>query len=560
MRVRFNFSRNLFFAFASLISGLSIVQACVNHESMVLREDTLLQRKEFGEFIAVNSVRENRKNWIEDQYQVSRYHRLFGMDSYIFTGEEIITDIKGPFFKLDPSIPHDEYPNDKIGFNPSRGAGKFYFDKFLAQMKANGLECIPVLARNLLYNNIPDDSVINVWQIPYDNNGNPEEPLDYKAYASFLYQFTARYGKNGLIDQGGTIDPRLLKLTSDNEAKAGLNLVYAIEPGNEMDREWFSEREYASPKVLAAFLSAAIDGHMGLMGPGHGILLADTTMKILFPSPTEIKERYVSDVLKYLKQLRGDAPNRGYEIFPKNNFIITAHTYPFDENKAAEKSTIVENTSIFEKSYKYVKRMREECDCPIYLTETGYDKVSGEYSPIGVPVNDQDFIDSLDVSAVAHAKHILRLMFTTYAAGFDKTFLFTLKDPIPVGGRNYRTKFATTGLTRKNGMKDLVWYDLKLLSERLNDHHLTWAFLNQPINFLFMENLEEYALVYWLGTNSNAGSTFELPQSLKSERQGELIDLSNKSENQGIDIKCINLNDHSSLSITEFPQLLIISK
>ncbi|MEQ8243616.1 hypothetical protein [Fulvivirga sp.] len=525
-----------------------------------MKKETLLQRKEFGEFIAVNSVRENRKNWIEDQYQVSRFHRLFGMDSYIFTGEEIVTNIKGPFFKLDPSIPHDEYPNDKVGFNPSRGAGKFNFDKFLTQMKANGLESIPVLARNLLYNNVPDDSVINVWQIPYDNNGDPEEPLDYKAYASFLYQFAARYGKNGLIDQGGTIDPRLLKLTDDNELKAGLDLIHAIEPGNEMDREWFSEREYASPKVLAAFLSAAIDGHMGLMGPGHGILSADPTMKILLPSPTEIKEGYVIDVLKYLKQLRVDAPIRGYEIFPENNFILTAHTYPFDESKQAERSTTVENTSIFKKSYNYIKRLRRECDCPIYLTETGYDKVTGEHSPIGVPVNDNDFIDSLDVSAVAHAKHILRLMFTTYAAGFDKTFLFTLKDPIPVGGKNYRTKFATTGLTRKNGIKDLAWYDVKFLSERLNDHHLTWAFLNQPINFLLMENPEEYVLVYWLGTNSNARSDFKLPQALKSEQQSELIDLSNRSEDQGIDIKCINLSEHSALSITEFPQLLIIPK
>ena len=202
MHVRFNFNSILFFVLPLFLPGLTIIQGCVNKAPKILAGDTLHQRQQFGDFIAINSVREGRRSWIEDQYQVSRFHRVFGMDSYIFTGEEIITSMKGPYFKLNPSIPHDEYPDDRMGFNPSRGAGKFNFDKFLTQMKDNGLEPIPVLARNLLYNNIPEDSAINVWQIPYDNNGDPENPLDYRAYASFLYQFTARYGKNKLLNDG----------------------------------------------------------------------------------------------------------------------------------------------------------------------------------------------------------------------------------------------------------------------------------------------------------------------------------------------------------------------
>lgn len=550
----------LFFLIVILLVLAIIKLLDDNVPAVLVKGENLLQQESFGDFLGINSVRENRKNWIEDQYQVASFHRVFGMDSYIFTGEEIITEMRGAFFKVDPSIFHDEYPNDRMGFNPSKGAGKFNFDKFLSQMKANGLYTIPVLARNLLYTNIPQDSVINVWQIPYDDKGNPEDPLSYKAYSSFLYQFTARYGKNKLISEGGTINPHLLKLMPDNEVKVGLDLVYAIEPGNEMDREWFSDMEYASPKVLAAFLSAAIDGHMGMMGEGHGILTADTDMKIFLPSPTEVKYNYVNDVLMLLKELRKDAPTRGYDVIPWNNFILTAHTYPFEEYVRNERSSIVENTSIFSKSYNYVKKLKSECRCPVYLTETGYDKVTGDFSPVGVPINEHDFVDSMDVAVKAHAKHILRLLFTTYAAGFDKTFLFTLKDPVPVGGKNYRTKFATTGLMRKNGQRDLVWYEIKYLLGKLNNHRLTFAYINQPVNFLLMESGTESVMIFWLGTNSDIQAQFQVPRAFLTDNIAEFVDLSQLITEQQFESECLDMTDATTLTMSEFPQLLIIPK
>lgn len=560
MSVRNIFVIVFFTAFVILLAFFSRTFIGAGQTAVILQGDSLLQKEKFGNFFSINSVREHRGTWIEDQYQVADFHRVFGMDSYVFTGEEIITSTRGVHFKVDPSIPHDEYPNDKIGFNPAKGAGKFDFDKFLMSMRDSDLKTIPVLARNLLYANIPRDSIINVWQIPYDNNGNPENPLHYKAYSSFLYQFTARYGRNKLISEGGTISRELIKVSQGNDVRAGLNLVFGIEPGNEMDKEWFSKSEYASPKELAAFLSAAIDGHMGLMGAGHGILTADSTMKILLPSPTDIKYSYVSEVLRYLKTLRATAVERGYEIFPSSNFIFTAHSYPFDKNRLTESSTTVENTSIFDRSYSYVMQLGEEYDCPVYLTETGYDKATGFHSPIGVPVNATDSIDVWNMSTSAHAKHLLRLLLTSYAAGFDKTFLFTLKDPVAVDEKNFSQKFATSGLVKKTGAKEHSWYCLKYLARRLSDHELTFAYIDQPINFLVMENDHEFALMYWLGSNSNKTSFFQLPSTFCVANESQLINLDDPSTNSDFGSVCVNTCSHSSLPINEFPQLLIIPK
>ncbi|MTI20830.1 hypothetical protein E1176_07345 [Fulvivirga sp. RKSG066] len=541
-----------------LLFGLVIYNDNNTANDVELSKDQILQRAVFNEFLGINSVREQNEEWIKDQYQISKSHRIFGMDSYLFTGEEFVTEYRGKFFKVDLSIPHDEYPNDLVGFNPAKGAGKFHFDLFLNQLKENDIQAIPVLARNLLYTNVPKDSLINVWQIPYDQGGDPENPMDYKAYSSFLFQFTARYGNNKLIENGGSIKKDLLKLTTDNEIKAGLNLVFAIEPGNEMDKDWFSEKEYASPKILAAFLSAAIDGHMGLMGEGHGILTADSTMRILFPSPTDIKTDYVKNVLRHLKGLRSKAPSNEFEVIPKENLIFTAHAYPFEGGQTGEESTIVEETSIFADSYEFIKEVRELYDFPVYLTETGYDKVSDQISPIGAPTIRQDHIGDHEISESAHLRHLLRLLFTTYAAGYDKTFLFTLKDPVEVGKNGYQTKFATTGLVKKQGAKYQAWYTVKHLKEVLSGYNLKYVYMKQPLNLISLEDDNSRAIIFWLGTNRNDKLSLKFPKSLLYK--SELYDLSDFNSTKSLHSICLSGRDTNTVKFTEFPQVLVVPK
>ena len=531
-------------------------QAAKNAE-IIINSDNLLQQNTFDEFLGINSVRERDHSRINDQYQVARYHRIFGMDSYLFTGEEIVTEWKGKRCRIDRSIPHDEYPNDKMGFNPAKGGGGFDFDRFLKEMKDSGLQSIPVLARNLLYTNVPKDSMMNVWQIPWDEGGNPENPMDYKAYASFLYQFTARYGTNKLKEEGGTIDSKLLKLAPNNEIKAGLNLVFAIEPGNEMDKDWFSKREMATPKILAAFLSAAIDGHMGQMGDGHGILTADPSMKIAFPSPIDIKSDFVLEVLEELKSMRANASQYGKSVFPEENLILTAHGYPFkvDSQSGKETSDIVENTEMISKSREFVQTLRSKYTCPIYLTETGYDKVVGDVSPIGAPTIPADSMDSDEVSTFAQAKHITRLLMSMYGAGYDKTFLFTLKDPVAIEASGFRTKFSTSGLIRKNGKKDLAWHIVQYLGKQLAGYTLEYAYFKGPLSIMRLHHGDKVAFIYWMGTNNNSSTKMELPVKNYYSKVNEIV---LADYNGGYQSNCIDMKKSVEIEITEFPRLVML--
>jgi len=520
-----------------------------------LTQNDLLQRQQFGDFLGINSVREGRKSWIYDQYRVINNHRVFGMDSYLFSGEEIVIASKRPYFKVDLSKSHDKYPQDIMGFNPAKGAQGFNFDEFLFQMKSAGLNSIPVVARNLLYANVSEDSMVNIWQIPVDEGGESSDPLSYRAYASLLFQFAARYGRNKLQNEGGTIPQSLIKVNSANEIKAGLDLIEGIEPGNEMDKDWFTAKEEANPEELAAFLSAIIDGHMGLMGPGHGILPADSSLKIVFPSPTEIKSDYVVEVLSNLKDLRADANERGYETIPYENMIFTAHAYPFADGSGNERSTSVEKTTIFERSYDFIKRIRSITNSPIFLTEIGYDKAVS--SPIGVPTNNYDHTDSFQLSPQAHSKHLLRTIFTCFAAGYDRTYIFTLKDPVLVGQKGYTSKFSTTGLIGKDGSKYQFWKIMSYLQKRLASHKLTYAYVKQPVNCLLLENYSERVLVLWSGTNNNSSYSIEIPENLIEDNRFSIVRFDSQT---GLYEECYRTDKQVSIEVDEYPKLLILPR
>lgn len=513
----------------------------------------------FDEFLGVNSVRESTIEMIKDQYQVAKYHRIFAMDAYLFTGEEIVVDRKGNNLKVDLSIPHDEYPDDKIGFNPSKGAGGFNFDEFLLRMKENGLHSIPVLARNLLYTNVPEDNVINVWQLPYDNGGTPEDPMSYKAYSSFLYQFAARYGKNKLKGEGGTIDPAMLKLTDSNEPKAGLDLVYAIEPGNEMDKDWLTDNEEMTPPRMAAFLSAAIDGHMGQMGPGHGIRTADPEMKILFPGPIDIRPDYILAVRDEILKLRANAEALGYPVNPFENFVMTAHIYPFKGGKAqrGEGGEVIENTDIVAKSIEFVAKMKEAFDgCEVYLTEIGYDKVVNAHSQLGTPATHSDPVGSHQISTYSQAKHITRLIMNVFATGYDKMFLFTLKDPAMIGHSGYKVKFNTSGLIRKNGVKDHSWFAVNAMRHRLKDFVFDSSEEQGDLKIIRLKNGDKTAIVTWLTSNSDAsweGYTLDLGDDYDTIKLVELKD------DQPLGKETLLAEDSKTveLIVEEFPKIVI---
>ncbi|MCA6078690.1 hypothetical protein [Fulvivirga sedimenti] len=458
-------------------------------------------------------MREDRQPWLEDQYKVALNHRVFAMNAMTFTGEEVLKGANGRFYIVDLTVPHDEYPNDKMGFNPARGANGFNFDKFLSEMKKNGMSSIPVLNGNLLYTDVEQDTLIPQGQLPWDTNGNRKNPMDYKAFSSFLYQFAARYGKNQFTEDGGTIDRNLIKVIDSNEKLAGLDLIEAIEPGNEMDRNWFTDKEEASPGDMAAFLSAAIDGHMGLMGPGHGIRNADPSMKIVFPGLIDIKEDYFLDVRDELLDLRKDAEKYGYPINPLTNFVINVHKYPeygriYRKLNDTKGRPQFEDTDIYEQSVRFVNEMREEFpDCDIWMTESGYDKMTAEEGRMGTPTAPGDSVTDMGISPKAQARQLARLSLSMYGSGFDRLYLFTLKDPKAIGAGYYKVQFSTSGLIRKNGQKDLAWYVVNGMRSKLSGYFLrNYEIVDGMHIMTFSKNGESDIQALWLASVTGAST------------------------------------------------------
>ncbi len=514
----------------------------------------------FDEFLSINSVREDRMPWLEDQYPVALNHRIFAMNAMTFTGEEVLKGSYGRFYIVDLSIPHDEYPNDKMGFNPARGANGFDFDNFLFEMKKNGMSSIPVLNGNLLYTDIEQDTLIPQAQIPWDSGGDRENPMDYKAFSSFLFQFAARYGKNRFKEDGGTLDKDLIKVIDSNARLAGLNLIEGIEPGNEMDRDWFTDKEEATPKDMAAFLSAAIDGHMGLMGPGHGIRNADPSMKIVFPGLIDIKPDYFLDVRDELIDMRKDAEKYGYPVNPLTNFVINVHKYPeygriYRKLNDTKGRPQFEDTDIYEKSVSFVKEMREEFPgVELWMTESGYDKMTAEEGRMGTPTAPGDSVTDMGISPKAQARQLARLSLSMYGSGFDRLYLFTLKDPKAIGAGYYKVQFSTSGLIRKNGQKDLAWYVVRGMRSKLNGYFLKNYNIDGDMHVMtFSKEGESDIQAYWLA--SVIGNSRK--QTITGDNSGgmSVYDLEKSDEPDWVSGELYNQNS-IDLEVTEFPKLV----
>ena len=435
------------------------------------------------------------------------------MDFQMFSGEEVITGNLGGFRRtVDLAIAHDEYPNDKMGFNPAAGGGGFNFDQMLTDMKTAGQKAIPVLARKMPYLNVVANEV-DLGDPPYDNAGDPSNPMHYRAMASFYYQFAARYGANNTIPGGN------LKLRADNTAQVGLDLVYAVSINNESDRDWGDSEQLQRPKEMAAMLSAAIDGHMGQMGATYGCRQADPNMKIMMNGLIEQKVDYIKNLVKELKALRKDAPQYGFPINPMNeNFIIDVHQYPtVAGNQTGGGGGIpVEDSDYLENADRITKIIRMECpNAEISLTESGYDSVVGKQyestgSDTGTPLSPSE-VGTWTVLLThdeAQAKHMTRLSLYSYIGGYSQFYWFTLKDPQFLNTSGYKSKFNTSGLFQKTGpdTKKVSWYAFKMLRTRLAGYSYVHHTIDDStkLHKIIFKNgtLRAYAL--WLGKNVDA--------------------------------------------------------
>ena len=503
----------------------------------------------FEEFFGVNSVRESDSSWLNDQYAVSKYHRIFGMDSYVFGGEEIVESFSKNIFKVNPEVPHDAYPDDRYGFNPARGGKGFDFDYFLRKLKQNGIRAIPVLAKNLLYTSIEEDNTVHVWTKPNDKGGDPSDPMSYRAFSSFLFQFTARYGSK-------EVPGELLKLSQGNQLLSGLDLVYAIEPGNEMNKDWFTEKQNMSPMEMAAFLSASIDGHMGKMGPGHGIRQADADMKIVFPSPHDIDSEYLLEVRRLIIEMRREAKDLGYPQDPMVNMVMTAHYYPVKgaSQRYAKGGQDFDQSDMLAKSLEFTSLIRENfTEAEIWLTETGYDKMTDpKRSRVASPINSQDPVRNGMPNERAQARNLAKLVLGMSGSGFDRIFTFTLKDPQFRNHRAYGSTFLSSGLCYKDGEKALSWFALSNIRASLKGYHYKESYVRNNIRFTVYQKAEQKIIALW-STDAEKKQI-----SLNFEKDGMIRIMDLGSSNGGLTDKKIS-NRNAEIAVTDFPKLVFIS-
>lgn len=197
-------------------------------------------------------------------------------------------------------------------------------------------------------------------------------PENYSHMARIFYILAARYGRNKQVDTSminwGNDDPQV-----------GLDLIYIIEPGNEYEGPWRKEGWWA-PEEMAAYLSAVYDGHMGTMGPGFGIKIADPSMLVSIPAFA------VSDSIGYL-----------YDMILWSNEHRGVNNLPFDVINIHHYNSTYTNQAAGQGAYGQrpeVGSMIEICKlwsdfrdinspaCEVWITETGYDEhLGGGISP-----------------------------------------------------------------------------------------------------------------------------------------------------------------------------------
>ena len=87
-------------------------------------------------------------------------------------------------------------------------------------------------------------------------------------------QVAARYGST-------SVPQSMLTLASGQPATTGTGALQWIEVFNEVNGYWDKGRNtFFTPFEYAAMLSAAYDGHAGVLGPGYGARTADPNIKV----------------------------------------------------------------------------------------------------------------------------------------------------------------------------------------------------------------------------------------------------------------------------------------
>ena len=273
---------------------------------------------------------------------------------------------------------------------------------------------------------------------------DPENPMSYARHAAMMWHMAAFFGS-------GKTDTSLMSL-SHQPKKSGRGSMSLFENGNEEDAVWEGQR-YCTPLAYFAQSSADYDGDEGRMGPGHGILGADSTSRLMASGLTELDTNRVRTYKFLCDNLRND-----------KKFVWTGGIQYHHYSTTGKKGLTPEEDSLrwrLSRVRQCTYRIQPGVEC--ILGENGYDK--NPRSPQGAPV-----LPGM-TPGQSQGIFLLRSINATAFSGFDAYILFWLRDSDPENNSNI---FATCGIIgpRSGGGTAAfpAWYYISSMVQQLGNY------------------------------------------------------------------------------------------
>lgn len=316
---------------------------------------------------------------------------------------------------------------ENLAFQPSY-AGNWRFDDFYARMHKAGLAITPCLQSTAQYL-LPEGKDREAKPA----QGDPSDPQSYQAHAEYLRQFTVRYGAQKHSFSA-------LRLRDDQPPRSGLNYLHSIEQWNEPDKWWKGRSAYFRPFEYAAMLSADYDGHEGSLGPKAGVKQADPNLPVVMAGLAELN-------LNYLRSVKLWSDHHRQTGFPAE--VLNFHHYSHSSGGAGNlrRGISPEADSLYSKLRRIVRwRDAHLPQQQLWLSEFGYD--SNSASPQGLEANPHYAPEAL------RSAWIIRTYLMAYAAGFDRAYLYMLRDVNSQGKGKYQSSGLSLDLNSKGQKKE----------------------------------------------------------------------------------------------------------
>ena len=376
------------------------------------------------------------------------------------------------------------YPNHQLAWAPS-WVDHWDFDVYYKSVKEHQIEVAPCLQGSAAYvrGRLSRDAK--------PTRSIKIEPKNFKAHASYFYQFAARYGST-------SSEKATLKLRGDQAQISGLGYVDYLENWNEPDKWWRGREGYFTPFEFAAMCSADYDGHEGALGKNIGLKNADSSLKMVMGGLAEIN-------LHYLNGMRLWSDYNRKNGLPAD--VLNVHHYSNNGGGQSGKATHAispEEDHLKEKLQALVNwRNTYYPEKEVWLSEFGYD--CNPKSAQGMPA-----IKGFTAEQV-QGMWLVRSFLEIMASGIDRAAVFMFRD---VNASN-PNKYNSSGLTAEkyNQHEPKTSYFMLaqfkyILGEYAFEKELDVK--KEDVKFYQFRSGENKAFVLWCSTSTGATQSFKL--------------------------------------------------